>query len=235
MFALIIAILLASASIFEGANPQPPLSYTGTQTLQSPDSAILYWRSDNQYITFELHVKNTTKWFMFGIVGFPFSDVIVSWINPDGTGHFTDRMLSIDPVSNKTTARLDSRQDWRLIDASVSSDYTVIKFIRPILIFQCDSSFLEDIDITVGVMNLIFAGGSSPNLEDNSVPIDSATTTYVQVNLLNGTFYITLIYKIYKLIICFKKVILVLSAAFLNLPNSKSTRSRRIYIRIKST
>lgn len=170
-----------------GANPAPTETFANQLELQTPGLSYLYWNAiKNESITFEIHFKNSSKWFLFGLNGAAYSDVIVAWVNTDSTGHFSDRKLYKNPATNEMTTSIDKEQNWRLIDAFVSEDYNVIKFTRPNKITQCNTQNTDDLDIVEGLNTLIFVGGNSPNLDDNSIPIASATTATAQANILNG-------------------------------------------------
>lgn len=182
VLALAVVCLLLTETIC--VNPPPTETFPNTLTLQAPDLSYLYWKADAQSVTFEIHFKNSSKWFLFGLNGNTFSDVIVVWMNVDGTGHFSDRKLFT--ANNQRTTTVDAVQNWRLIDAFVKDDYTVAKFRRPVRIVQCDPTNTDDLDINEGNNNVVFASGNSPNLADDSIPIASATLSNAQVNILNG-------------------------------------------------
>lgn len=174
--------------LVEGVNPEPTETFANTQVLQQPDSSYLYWTAvKNESVTFEIHFKNSSKWFMFGLVGGAYFDVIVTWINADGTGHFSDRKMFTDPTTNKMKISVDQEQNWRLINAFVKDDYTVVKFTRPIKIVQCNTLNTDDLDISELNNNVIFASGNTPNLDDDSISVSS--TASVQINFLNGKFF----------------------------------------------
>lgn len=167
-------------------NPQPSQSYPNIVTLQQPDIAFLYWNVSNNAVNFEIHVKNTSLWFLFGFqsVSLGYSDVIVAWVNPDGSGHFSERKLTTNSA-NQIVTTINPVQTWRLKDAYQKNDYYVVIFTRPVKL-QCDPTNTNVLDINTGANNLVFTSGNlnTVNLDDNSVTISSLTAS--QVDILQG-------------------------------------------------
>ena len=187
---LIALTLLTIIVKVQCSEPSPTETFANRLVLKTDDS-FLYWQPvKNESVTFEIHYKNTSQWFLFGLAATgsgTYSDVIVTWINADGTGHFSDRKLFTSASTNQMTTTIDSEQNWRLLDAFVKDDYTVVKFTRPNKIVQCNSQNTDDLDIAEGNVNLVFVGGNSlPNLADSSIPIATTTTQSVTANLLTG-------------------------------------------------
>jgi hypothetical protein len=177
--------LLCHASFAQ--NPQPTQSYANTLTLQQPDSLYLYWQVVNQTVTFELHFKNTSQWVMFGISGATFSDVIVAWLYPDTTGHFSNRILTTN--GNQVQLTMSPYLNNELQDAFAENNYYVIKFSRPLLT-GCLNLSNFSVDITTGQNTLVFATGVAYNLADDSITISSVST--IKADLLqnvNGPFF----------------------------------------------
>jgi hypothetical protein len=147
-------ILLAFFQLINAQNPDPKENYSNQIVLESPDLIYLYWKHDTSEITFEIHYKNTTRWILFGLSTPSYSDVIVGWLNNDGTGHFSDRK-----INNLNILIRDSHQDWLIQDAYSKNDYQILTFKRRIKI--CDTSLYEDLDIQSGPQNkLIYLRGS---------------------------------------------------------------------------
>ena len=68
--------------------------------LVEPDVYTLYWAHSNTDITFEIHVK-TEGWASFGLSrhgDMQYSDVVVTWVNANGSFHFTDRHIFDEKV-----------------------------------------------------------------------------------------------------------------------------------------
>lgn len=131
--------------------PVPTENYANKLILVKPDIYVLYWNYTENDILFETHVKNL-GWSAFGISpngGMPNSDVIVSWVNPDGSIHFTDRHISSD-----NEVLVDSKQDWYPLLIKQIGEYTLTKFTRKINL--CDES-KEDLDIPEGTPFIIFS------------------------------------------------------------------------------
>lgn len=183
-----ISIIVSAAILWsngaQAVKPNPTETYTGQQTLISPDQLYLYWKSDNEAITFELHLKNTSRWVMFGFRGASYSDVIVTWLNDDGIGHFSDRKLN----SSSQMPMLDSVQNYVPSEAFKSDEYKVFKFKRNIKL-NCNGNVNnEDIDLSAGSVNLIYAVGPTVDIMNielvGPVTIQSSTA-----NLLSGSTY----------------------------------------------
>ena len=104
--------------------PSPTEIYQNEVLLTEPDQFFLYWKHDNEQITFEIHFKNS-KWALFGLKNTLYSDVIVTWLNDDKTGHFSDRKLT-----NELSLTVDSKQDWLPLKAFTFDEFTVVKFNR---------------------------------------------------------------------------------------------------------
>ena len=141
--------------------PNPTEIYANKIILVEPDVYNLYWNYTETDILFELHVKNL-GWNAFGLSptgGMANSDVIVTWVNPDGTFHFTDRHILSDG-----TVKVDSNQDWFPLLVKQVEGYTVSKFTRKIKL--CDES-KEDSDISEGTPFVIFSW--NPKLEGNDI------------------------------------------------------------------
>lgn len=150
---LLILFLISSLQMAITQNPNPKETYPNSITLQSPDLIYLYWKHDVSDIVFEIHFKNTTRWILFGLSSSSYSDVIVGWINNDGTGHFSDRNINNLNVLNR-----DLKQNWLIQDAYSKNDYQVLTFKRSIRL--CDTTLNEDLDIEQGSKNrIIFSYG----------------------------------------------------------------------------
>ncbi len=76
--------------------PSPTSNYANKLILVEPDIYVLYWNYTNEDILFETHVRNN-GWSAFGLSpngGMDNSDVVVTWLNKNGTIHFSDRHIS---------------------------------------------------------------------------------------------------------------------------------------------
>ena len=154
----VISLMIASAY---GA-PTPTENYANKLVLVEPDVYFLYWNYTDVDILFELHVKNL-GWNAFGLSptgGMANADVIVTWVNADGSVHFTDRHVT----SDGRTVVVDTKQDWHPILIKQTQGYTVSKFTRKINI--CDAS-AEDLDIPNGTPFVIFSW--NPQLTGNDI------------------------------------------------------------------
>ena len=81
------------------APPAPTQKFNNQIVLEEPNIYLLYWNYNETDITFEIHVKNANGWVAFGLSpngGMFGSDIILTWLNPNGKFHFTDRFISQD-------------------------------------------------------------------------------------------------------------------------------------------
>ena len=170
-FILLLITTKYTAKAYE--NPSPTETFQNTLVLTPPDVYYLYWNANSQNITFELHVKDST-WLLFGIQGLSQSNVIVTSIFEDSTGHYSERSLF-----NDTTLATNQNLNWILLDAFKSNGYTVIKFIRDIKL-QCNQS-TSSLDINSGLNTLVFAYGDTFNKADNTISISNLNTTKVDL------------------------------------------------------
>jgi hypothetical protein len=71
--------------------PEPTEPYENLEILCKPNRYVLYWTYNQTDITFEVIVK-TNGWISFGLSPdgqIYYSDFVVAWVYPDGTGHFS--------------------------------------------------------------------------------------------------------------------------------------------------
>lgn len=152
MIAYILFPILLSSVL---SAPLPTERYANELVLVEPDVYYLYWNYTESEILFELHVKNE-GWNAFGISptgGMPNSDFIVTWVNNDGSTHFTDRHITED-----LNVVVDKEQDWIPLLVKKKDGYTISKFTRKIK--RCDDSN-EDLDIPDGTPFIIFSWGTN--------------------------------------------------------------------------
>ena len=63
-----------------------PVIYLYQVELLPNDDYVIFWNSDKEYITFEVHAK-TTGWVGFGLSpngGMAGSDMVIGWVPSDG-------------------------------------------------------------------------------------------------------------------------------------------------------
>ncbi|CAF1008830.1 unnamed protein product [Brachionus calyciflorus] len=160
--------------------PKTTETYSNSLILREPDEFYLYWNYNETDIVIETHAK-TSGWSSFGISptgGMDNSDVVVSWINNDGSHHFSDRHIRGRQVLK------DKVQNWFPIAIFQQDDYLITKFTRKIKI--CDESN-EDLDIPEGTPMTIFAYGSV--LVDDDIGYHNTnrgTKTVPLINSLNA-------------------------------------------------
>ena len=144
------------------ALPNPTQAYANSKILVEPDQYILYWNYTDSDILFEIHVK-ATGWASFGLSpngNMLNSDVIVTWVNSDGSVHFTDRNIK----TQKQLPTVDTVQNWFSLLTILKDGYTIAKFTRKIKI--CDAKG-DDLDIESGTPYVIFAWSNT--LSNNEI------------------------------------------------------------------
>lgn len=187
MILKLIFILITFLIEFIYSIPNPTSNYANKLILKEPDIYILYWNYTDSDILFEVHVK-TKGWISFGLSpnGDMFnSDIIITWINSNGTVHFTDR--NIKSTRNRN---IDKEQNWFSLLTINKDNYIISKFTRKIKI--CDTNN-EDIDIESGTPFVIFAWGESfsnndadyhgSNRGSKTVPLITTLNTKVNINM----------------------------------------------------
>ncbi|CAF0808100.1 unnamed protein product [Brachionus calyciflorus] len=134
--------------------PNPQIN-ANKYILVEPDLYILYWDHNTTDINFEIHVK-TNGWISFGLSrhgDMEYSDVIVTWLKPDGSFNFTDRH-----ILQEKKPKIDSEQNWFPLSLKQQNDYMIAIFTRKI---QTNSKNNEDIDIAVGSPFVVYAWGTN--------------------------------------------------------------------------
>lgn len=177
MLNLVLLVLLFSRFAFSLNTTE---SYSRNLTLvdDPPNRLVLFWKHDNKTITFEIHALSVA-WIAFGINNNSYSDVVVAWLNVDGTGHFSDRTLN-----SQNYLSVDQEQKWLPIDMFKTEDITVFKFSRSIKV-NCNKS--QDLDITLGDNRVAYAYGNfMSNIDYLNETIPSPLLLAIKyVNLLN--------------------------------------------------
>ena len=157
-------ILISFLIGFLNGAPTPTYNYTNFLTLVEPDVYYLYWTYTNSDILFEIHVK-ANGWAGFGIspnyASMFNSDMIVTFLNNDGSANFTDR----NTKSALATPSIDSKQNWFNLLTQSKDGYLISKFTRKIKL--CDPTG-DDLDIDVGTPFVIFAYSNDKPVGDIS-------------------------------------------------------------------
>ena len=179
--------IIASLFGFICTAPNPTATYANKQILVEPDSYILYWNYNATDITFELHAKSS-GWAGFGISpngGMQNSDIIIFWVNPDGTTNFTERNTN----GGKVKPSISTTQKWFPLLTKSQDGYLISKSTRKIKL--CDTTG-QHLDIEVGTPSIIFAWGSNLangdisyhgfNRSTKSLPLISSLNTVVNLN-----------------------------------------------------
>ena len=152
----------ASLSIAKTCDSKPPAPPTPTETyankkvLVEPDVYILYWNYNSTDITFELQVKSL-GWAGFGLSPngeMENSNVILFWMNSDGTSNFTERNTNGGTV----TPTINTEQLWFSLLTKTQDGYLISKSTRKIK-FGDTTSQHKDID--AGTPHVIYSWGSN--------------------------------------------------------------------------
>lgn len=163
---LLYLLLLFTSSVFLA--PVPTEIYSNLKILIEPDVYIFHWNYTKVDLTGEIHVK-TNGWVAFGLTpngGMDGSDVFVSWLDTNGKANFTDRYI------RQRSVLIDKQQDWELISASISDEYTIVKFRRDIQ--TCDTND-EDLVIEEGTPRVLYAFGLSSPLAGRDISYHGST------------------------------------------------------------
>jgi hypothetical protein len=179
---LALALFVCSVSA-QGSNPAPTQTFPNTLVLQGPDAFVMYWSYNGTAITFEFHVKNSA-WFLFGIQGATFSDVIVAALYSDTTGYYAENALWPN-----NTLTLNTNLGWFLQSAqsvtNAGANYTIVKVIRNIKLQCGQSAPYYGLDIAMGTNTLVFATGTTINFLTNAFTLGTVSTQ--TTNLLNNS------------------------------------------------
>ena len=158
-----IAFILTIFGFAQSAAPNPTAAYANSQIIVGPDVYILYWNYTDTDITFEVHAK-TTGWVGFGISpngDMKNSDVIIAWIDSNGTVNFTERNTQAGYV----TPVISNTQLWTPLLTISQNGYIISKSTRKIKL--CDTTG-QHLDIDPGTPHIIIAWG------DNFIDNDAA-------------------------------------------------------------
>jgi hypothetical protein len=154
-------------------------TYSNHLVLEPPDLLYLFWTHDNTGVTFELHVKDPSKWLAFGIMGTNFGDALVSWIGPDLVGSFSDNKLTFDSNS-QAVLTTDRKQNWLPVKIFRQDNYSVHKFSRYIKVCN-DSDLDQDVEIFPGKNRVFFTTGKS---FDSNRQVKLHNVSFLEIELL---------------------------------------------------
>ena len=158
-----IAILI---SLFFELNAVDSNSYfVNNSTLVGPDQFLLFWNYTNTEIIFKTVVK-TNGWIGFGLSpngDMAYSDLIVAYINRNGSVNFTNRYVE----SSSSLPKINIKQFWFMLFFSQKDGFTTAIFKRKLVICNVTNS----IDIEPGTQYTIFAWGDSFSVAKNYTDI----------------------------------------------------------------
>ena len=171
-------LLLAVLKRTECVQPNSTETYPSYSSLID-GSLHLYWKHENETITFELHFK-TLNWVAFGVDNGQQdkdrkSDLVVASLAKNGIGYFADKKLADGKIKR------DSVHNWFLLDAFNSDEFTVYKFKRNIKLV-CDGN-TEDLDISSGENHVIFSTGESESEIEDINTFSTKSITFLEENL----------------------------------------------------
>jgi len=186
---ILIFVCLLKYSHVQSLPPPPTETYANSKILVENDTYILFWNYNKTDITFELQVK-TTGWAGFGISpngDMTNSDVILFWVNSNGTSNFTQRNTN----KGHTTPSKSKTQKWLPLLVKSQDGYLISKSTRKIKL--CDTSG-QHLDIDPGTPHIIFSYGSNfvngdaayhgPNNRNTlSLPLISSLNSAVNLNM----------------------------------------------------
>ncbi|XP_064622631.1 DBH-like monooxygenase protein 1 homolog [Lineus longissimus] len=137
----------------------PSEDYIHSVTLSEDTRYTVFWKFDNDTVTFEIHVE-TLGWVGFGFSpsgGMRGSDVVMGWVK-DGIPHLSDRH-----AAGHALPKRDESQDYELLLGEEKDGLTILKFRRALV--TCDE---HDSPIEDGTVRLIYAwNDKDPDREDN--------------------------------------------------------------------
>lgn len=169
-----ILILLCLSLAFHLSNSLTP-SETYSKHVRLDDGYDVFWKSDDETITFEVHFES--EWAIFGVTDDTYANYITTWISPDKTGHFSSSWANVSEFKGY----MSEDADWLPLLSDKQDNTTLVKFRRDILL--CDSN--TDVDITKGSMNVMFASGDE-FVQENRIRIDQSQVKSVAVDLLDA-------------------------------------------------
>ena len=174
-----------------GQSPTPPTpteTYANKKVLVGPDVYILYWNYNSTDITFELQVKSS-GWAGFGISpngGMENSNVILFWMNSEGTSNFTERNTN----GGMVTPTINTKQQWFPLLTKKQDGYLISKSTRKIKL--CDTTGQHK-DIDAGTPHVIYSWGSNfvngdaayhgTNRSTKLLPLISSLNSAVNLNM----------------------------------------------------
>ena len=174
-----------------GQSPTPPTpteTYANKKVLVGPDVYILYWNYNSTDITFELQVKSS-GWAGFGISpngDMENSNVILFWMNSDGTSNFTERNTNAGLV----TPTINTKQQWFPLLTKTQDGYLISKSTRKIKLSDTTGQHL---DIDAGTPHVIYSWGSNfvngdaayhgTNRSTKSLPLISSLNSAINLDM----------------------------------------------------
>lgn len=157
--------------------------FMNKHVLVDPDQYVLMWNYTDTDIIFKIVVKHI-GWIGFGLSPngeMDNSDIIVAYLNSNGSVNFTDRHTEESPMTY-----IDKSQDWYLLFYEQKDGFTTVVFTRKLVICKSNSDDL-DIDILSGIQHLIYAWGSNFINGDITYhgPVNRSTTVVSLLNTVN--------------------------------------------------
>lgn len=157
-------ICLVLATLFFQIESQTPTESYPNSLVLNEGFFYLFWKYDEQNITFEVHANNSA-WFIFGITSsYGFSDSIFGVVNPDLTGHISSRNYSLR--NDTRSLNFNPTSNYIPLDVKIHDQHLIVKFTRKIKL-SCDPLTANNVDITSGSIPIIF--GSSVSEYNSSI------------------------------------------------------------------
>ena len=117
-------------------NSAPTMNYDKYLDLMDQGNYRFYWSIKNGTLLGEVHAR-TIGWVGFGLSpdgSMINSNVMVFWINSDGSANFSERYAILSPDAKFPQVKLTPQQNWKYLNSFQKNGYTTVKFSRPIVL-----------------------------------------------------------------------------------------------------
>ena len=114
----------------------PTMNYDYYLDLMDRGNYRFYWTISNGNLIGEVHAR-TMGWVGFGLSpdgSMINSNVMVFWVNSDGSPNFSERYAILAPGSSYPQVKLTSQQNWKYLNSYQNNGYTIVKFSRPVVL-----------------------------------------------------------------------------------------------------
>ena len=181
-FSLKTSLFFGLLAFLNAQNSSTPLFLTNVQYIATVNNEInLFWNYNSTHITFEIQaISNVSTGVVFGFQN-PLApttfDVLLAWIDKTGAESFKN--VKITQSGSKFTYTINAKQNWLPLNATYKNGYQVFHAIRQIKLPSCDIQSIDNIDIGLGKINVVYSIG-------NPVDLMAQTATIQKLNLISG-------------------------------------------------